>query len=198
MMITSGARREIAARAGFEKPVSLDSESANERFRQVVMPHLVDALALARWLTGNADDAEDVVQDACVQALSGIGSYAGRGARPWLLAIVRNACFQWLAKNRPRSLVLVGDMAEVEDAAGERALDEPEQEVELMRQADAAEIARALQTLALPYREVLVMRDINELSYKEIASMLAVPIGTVMSRLSRGRAQLAAAIRRSS
>ena len=82
MMITSGARREIAARAGFEKPVSLDSESANERFRQVVMPHLVDALALARWLTGNTHDAEDVVQDACVKALAGIGTYAGAMPEP--------------------------------------------------------------------------------------------------------------------
>ena len=154
-------------------------------------------LALARWLTGNADDAEDVVQEACLQAFRASPAMPARNARAWLLAIVRNACLQWLARNRPRSVGAVGDLAELEEwppasgrwTAGRQAL---------IAKADAAEVEAALQTLARAFREVLVLRDINELSYKEIAAMLDVPIGTVMSRLSRARAQLAAAIRRSS
>ena len=182
--------------AGNEKQADVKSEPPSERFREIVLPHLADAMALARWLTGNHHDAEDVVQDACLRALAGIDSYAGRGARPWLLAIVRNACFAWLAKNRPKSLVLAGDMADVDDLAGVSDQTGATPEAELLRRADAALVHMALETLPLPFREVLVMRDINELSYKEIATMLAVPIGTVMSRLSRGRALLAAAIRR--
>jgi RNA polymerase sigma factor (sigma-70 family) len=180
-----------------EKHIDVSSEPASERFRVVVLPHLADAMALARWLTGNHHDAEDVVQDACLRALAGMDSYGGRGARAWLLTIVRNACFAWLAKNRPRSLMLVGDMAELDELAGSGdAQAGASPEADLLRQADTALVRRALESLPLPYREVLVMRDINELSYKEIAAMLAVPIGTVMSRLSRGRALLAAAIRR--
>jgi RNA polymerase sigma factor (sigma-70 family) len=188
--------KSVRRAAGIEKQAEVSSEPASERFREVVLPHLADAMALARWLTGNHHDAEDVVQDACVRALAGIGSYGGRGARPWLLAIVRNACFAWLAKNRPKSLVLVGDPEEMDTlvSSGEPSGATPE--AELLRQADTALIHAALDSLPLPFREVLVMRDINELSYKEIATMLAVPIGTVMSRLSRGRALLAAAVRR--
>ena len=182
--------------ASTESRADVSSGPQSERFREVVLPHLADALALARWLTGNPHDAEDVVQDACLRALAGIDGYAGRGARAWLLTIVRNASFQWLAKNRPKGLVLAGDMAEVADLAGSSELANPTPEAELLRQADAALVHAALESLPLPFREVLVMRDINELSYKEIASMLAVPIGTVMSRLSRGRSLLAAAIRR--
>src|SRR5262245_30984593 len=147
---------------------NVSSGQENERFREVVLPHLAEAMALARWLTGNHHDAEDVVQDACLRALAGIDGYAGRGARAWLLTIVRNASFQWLAKNRPKGLVLAGDAAEVEDLAGsgdenERANQTPE--AELLRQADTALVQAALETLPLPFREVLVMRDINELSY---------------------------------
>jgi RNA polymerase sigma-70 factor (ECF subfamily) len=198
MNALSGAPFGKSARraAGTEKQVDVKSEPASERFREIVLPHLADAMALARWLTGNHHDAEDVVQDACVRALAGIDGYAGRGARPWLLTIVRNACFAWLAKNRPKSLVLVGDPAEMDELAGAAEQPGATPEAELLRQADTALVHVALESLPLPFREVLVMRDINELSYKEIATMLAVPIGTVMSRLSRGRALLAAAIRR--
>jgi RNA polymerase sigma-70 factor (ECF subfamily) len=188
--------RSVRRAEKIEKQADVTSEPASDRFREIVLPHLADAMALARWLTGNHHDAEDVVQDACLRALAGIDGYAGRGARAWLLAIVRNACFAWLAKNRPKSLVLVGEASEMDELAGPGDQPDATPEAELLRQADAALVHAALQDLPLPYREVLVMRDINELSYKEIAAMLAVPIGTVMSRLSRGRALLAAAIRR--
>ena len=158
------------------------------------MPHLGDALALAHWLTGSRHDAEDVVQEACLRALVGIDTYQGRGAKPWLLGIVRNTCFTWLAKNRPKALVLVGAMADVDEAGGQDATRDamPSPEAALIRSAEESAVQAAIQAVPHPFREVLVLRDVNGLSYKEIAVMLAVPIGTVMSRLARARALLAA------
>ena len=156
------------------------------------MPHLGDALALARWLTGSRHDAEDVVQEACIRALAGLASYEGRGAKPWLLSIVRNTCFTWLAKNRAKDLVLVGTLSDLDDAQGASLETEPSPEAALIRKADEKAIQSAIDAVPHPYREVLVLRDVNGLSYKEIAVMLAAPIGTVMSRLARGRALLAA------
>ncbi|MEQ1953812.1 sigma-70 family RNA polymerase sigma factor [Mesorhizobium sp. CN2-181] len=164
-----------------------------ERFNQVVLPHLGDALALARWLTGNATDAEDVVQDACIKAYAGIAGYAGGNARAWLLTIVRNACYTWLARNRPRGIVSVGDLNDLDDmgtAQGVSSLLAENQETDLIAKADAAALEAAIAALPEPFRETLVLRDINGLSYREIADMLDVPLGTVMSRLARARGQL--------
>lgn len=164
-------------------------------FNQVVLPHLGDALALARWLTGNAADAEDVVQDACIKAYAGIGGYAGGNARAWLLTIVRNACYTWMARNRPRGIVAVGDLNDLDDMSAARGVDVPSaenQETDLIARADTAALEAAIAALPEPFRETLVLRDINGLSYREIADMLDVPIGTVMSRLARARGQLAA------
>ncbi|MDR3408807.1 MAG: sigma-70 family RNA polymerase sigma factor [Methylovirgula sp.] len=170
-------------------------QAAAERFRQIVVPHLADALALARWLTGNAHDAEDVVQEASMRAFAAINSYEGRGARAWLLSIVRNTCFTWLARNRPKDLVLVGSSADLnETEAGLQEDPVLNPEADLIRKANVAAIESALGALPQPYREVLVLHDINDLSYKEIAAMISIPIGTVMSRLSRARKQLAAQI----
>jgi RNA polymerase sigma factor (sigma-70 family) len=168
---------------------------SNQRFREVVLPHLADALSLARWLTGSRHDAEDVVQDACIRALQGIDTYEGRNARAWVLTVVRNTCFTWLAKHRPKSLVLVGDMSEIDEvsqAGTERHIPSPE--VELIREADMATVEASIAALPHPFREVLVLRDVNGLSYKEIANMLTLPIGTVMSRLARARGLLAVTI----
>lgn len=172
----------------------VDASLTAQRFREVIMPHLGDALALARWLTGSRHDAEDVVQDACIRALSGLATYEGRGAKPWLLAIVRNTCFTWLAKNRPRDLVLMGSMSEVDEANAQNTLrdDTPNPEAALIRKVEEAAVEAAVQAVPHPYREALILRDVNGLSYKEIAVMLDAPIGTVMSRLARGRALLAA------
>jgi RNA polymerase sigma-70 factor (ECF subfamily) len=166
-----------------------------ERFNQVVLPYLSDALALARWLTGNAVDAEDVVQDACIKAYAGISGYAGGNARAWLLTIVRNACYTWMARNRPRGIIAVGDLNDLDDMSAARGVDVPSagnQETDLIARADTATLEAAIAALPEPFRETLVLRDINGLSYREIADMLDVPIGTVMSRLARARGQLAA------
>lgn len=171
------------------------SEQSAELFRQIVVPHLPDALALARWLTGSVHDAEDVVQEASIRAFKAIESYEGRGPRPWLLSIVRNTCFTWLAKNRPKEIVLAGTSVEMDET--EIGLQEDprlDPEADLIRKADMAAIESAVGVLPRIYREVLILHDINDLSYKEIAAMLSIPIGTVMSRLSRARGQIAAHI----
>lgn len=174
----------------------VSGQHAAERFREIVLPQLGDALALARWLTGSQHDAEDVVQEACIRALAGINLYEGRGARTWLLSIVRNTCFTWLAKNRPQNLVLVGALSDVDEVNPPDAFQRepfPTPETALVRKAEAAAVRAALEAVPHPFREVLVLRDVNELSYKEIATMLTIPIGTVMSRLARGRAHFAGA-----
>lgn len=158
-----------------------------ERFRAVVLPHLADALAFARWLTGNAADAEDVVQESCMRALAGIGGYAGGNAKAWLLAIVRNTSMTWLARNRPRGAVPLDEAVLPEDPP-EDGVFEPE--AALIAAADAAALEAAIAALPPPFREVLVLRDLNGLSYREIADMLTIPIGTVMSRLARARTTL--------
>ena len=127
-----------------------DPERSGERFRTVVLPHLPDALALARWLTGSRTDAEDVVQEACIRALAGIDGYDGRNARAWVLAIVRNTSFTWLAKHRPKSLVVVGDMAAIDELA-QRHTDASAHrltpEAELIRKADARAVEAAIGAL---------------------------------------------------
>lgn len=189
-------RRLLAGRANQWRRMG-DPERSGERFRTVVLPHLADALALARWLTGSRTDAEDVVQEACIRALAGIDGYDGRNARAWVLAIVRNTSFTWLAKHRPKSLVVVGDMAAIDELT-QRHTDPTAHrltpEAELIRKADALAVEAAIGALPHPLREVLVLRDVTGLSYKEIAQMLAIPMGTVMSRLARARAELAATL----
>jgi RNA polymerase sigma factor (sigma-70 family) len=171
----------------------LSDKAPAGRFGEVVLPHLGDALALARWLTGNAADAEDVVQEACLKAHAGIATYAGGNARAWLLTIVRNTSYSWLSRNRPRGVVAVGDLADLDDmAAGRRSSlpDTDSPEASLIARADTAALEAAIAALPQPFRETLVLRDINGLSYREISAMLGVPMGTVMSRLARARGLL--------
>jgi RNA polymerase sigma factor (sigma-70 family) len=157
----------------------------------MVLPHLDDAFGLARWLTGNSTDAEDVVQDACLKALAALDTAAIDRPRAWLLTIVRNTAFTWLAKNRPKTVVLTDDEALLE-TAGLKAPGEPAPNPEEALIAAAGETALAAAMDALPhlYREVVVLRDIEGLSYREISTAIGAPVGTVMSRLARGRAQL--------
>ena len=179
--------------AGGER-VSGEDEKA--LFARVVLPHLGDAFALARWLTGDRTDAEDVVQDACLRALRGIAGFSGGNARAWVLTIVRHAAYTWLGKNRPAALVVTDDLEAVERAAfsrgggggSEAAGETPE--AALIAKAEAARLEAAIQKLPPPFRETLVLRDLQGLDYKEIAKVTGVPIGTVMSRLARARQRL--------
>lgn len=172
--------------------------AANEdqaRFRAVVLPHLADAYALARWLTGNSSDAEDVVQEASLRAFRAIGGYAGGNARAWLLAITRNAAFTWLAKNRSATVVGVDDLEKIERSEMARELPmDGNPEAELIAKADAQQLEAAIAQLPVPFREALVLRDVQGLDYREIAQVTKVPIGTVMSRLARARGRLIASM----
>lgn len=168
------------------------------RFGSVVLPHLADAYALARWLTGDRADAEDVVQDACLRAFRAIDGFAGGNARAWVLAIVRNAAYDWLRKNRSPALVMVDDIAALEQAQpiqdrAEGAGGETP-EAALIAKTEAARLEAAIAGLTPLFRETLVLRDIQGLNYREIADVTGVPIGTVMSRLARARRNVIASL----
>jgi RNA polymerase sigma-70 factor (ECF subfamily) len=164
-------------------------QDGRHRFERVVLPHLDAAYDLARWLTRNDAVAEDVLQTACLRALqffAGFQGGEGPRARAWLLAIVRNSFYTWLGQqNRGAEAAAPFDEAL---HSGERAVTDPE--MELLRRADGRLLRQAFEALALPFREVIVLRELEGMSYKEIAAIAGIPIGTVMSRLARARRQL--------
>jgi RNA polymerase sigma factor (sigma-70 family) len=166
-------------------------------FSTVVMPHLGDAFALARWMTGNRTDAEDIVQEASLRAFRAIRSYAGGNARSWVLTIVRNTALTWMAKSRA-GMLIVEDPDAIERQhvqAGNDSDHVMDPESEMIFKADAARLENAIAALPSPFRETLVLRDLQGLEYREIAHVTEVPLGTVMSRLARARQRLMETIR---
>ena len=166
------------------------------RFEQQALPHLDAAWSLAFWLMRDRADAEDVVQDAYVRALRAYEGFRGEDMRPWLLAIVRNVAWRALAVRR-RTTNNVIPIEAAYARAGEDdpepltiASDEPSAETRLIEAGDRALLTQALDALTPLFREALVLREVEEMSYAEIATVLGVPQGTVMSRLSRARAEL--------
>jgi RNA polymerase sigma-70 factor, ECF subfamily len=160
-----------------------------QRFERLVLPHLDAAYNLARWITRNDHDAQDVVQEAVLRAYRFFEGLRG-DARPWLLAIVRNSCMSWLQVNRP------ADLAGFDDRVVEaQAPEEDGPEALAMRALDRRMLNDALAALPTQFREVLVLRELEDLSYKEIARIADVPIGTVMSRLARARRLLGESVR---
>jgi RNA polymerase sigma factor (sigma-70 family) len=185
--ILSAARRNAVVN-------SLSSDDDDARFLSAVLPHLGDAYSLARWITGNRTDAEDVVQDACLRAFRAIGSFSGDG-RAWVLTIVRNTAYTWLRKNRPSAVLAVEDLEAIETAQAIRGDPDGETpETKLIAEADAASLHTAIAALPTSYRETMILRDSQELSYREIAAVTGVPIGTVMSRLARARRRVIATL----
>jgi RNA polymerase sigma factor (sigma-70 family) len=165
-------------------------------FDEVFLPHMAEAYRLAQWLTGSASDAEDVVQEAALRAFRGIKNFGAVNARAWSLTIVRNTAFTWLGKNRPKTVVFTNDLSaaeqqELEHEGPQGTRVETPEEIALFK-ADAEEIQKALAQLQPQFREVIVLREINQMNYRDIAEITNVPIGTVMSRLSRGRQLLIA------
>jgi len=155
------------------------------RFDETVLPHLDAAYNLARWLTGNEHDAEDVVQESYLRALKFFGGFHGENARPWLLTIVRNTCYTWLRRHRMEEPATeLDEETQLIDQAS------PNPESLLLAAARTELLRRALETLAPGFREIVILRDIEGMSYKEIADIAAIPVGTVMSRLARARARL--------
>jgi RNA polymerase sigma-70 factor (ECF subfamily) len=174
----------------------VDPESHEARFAGVVMPYLSDAYALARALTGNRTDAEDVVQEACLRAFRALGITNVSNARAWLLAIVRNTAATWLGKNRPAMFVLIDDPSKIEHMSED--LDAaPTPEAALIAKTDRALLQKAVADLTPEFREVLLLHDVQGLKYGEIAEVTGIPIGTVMSRLSRARARVMTTLARS-
>ncbi|HWW35938.1 MAG TPA: sigma-70 family RNA polymerase sigma factor [Xanthobacteraceae bacterium] len=163
------------------------------RFREAALPHLDDVFTLARYLMRDKADAEDAVQECFLRALRHFDSYRGPAMKPWLLAILRNVCKAEFAR---RSLQpMPQEQTEEEIAADDPPLwqePQPSPETELLRQYDDEAIRRLVASLPQPFREAIVLRDINDLSYRDIAEVLGVPVGTVMSRLARARAMLRA------
>jgi RNA polymerase sigma-70 factor, ECF subfamily len=165
-------------------------------FDEVFLPHLPEAYRLARWLAGDASDAEDIVQEAALRAFRGIKNFGAVNARAWSLTIVRNTALSWLAKNKPRKVVYLNELSEAEQQELETEglhgtkVETPEQ-IALFK-AEAEEVQRALAQLPVQFREVIVLREMNQMNYRDIAEITNVPIGTVMSRLSRGRQLLLA------
>jgi RNA polymerase sigma factor (sigma-70 family) len=177
------------------RPVDDGAETA--RFAHVVLPHLDEAHALARLLTGNGTDAEDVVQDACLRAFRAILGFNHGNARSWILTIVRHSAYNWLRKNRASALVLVEDVDAAECAQVAIArIGAKTPEAALIAKTDAARLQAAIATIPAPFRETVVLREIDGLDYREIARVTRVPIGTVMSRLARARRRLVAAMGR--
>src|ERR1700681_3256063 len=194
-----GKRPEGSDRLSGQQQTSVKiMQNGDERavFDEVFLPHMAEAYRLAQWLTGNAYDAEDVVQDAALRAFRGIRGFGAVNARAWSLTIVRNTAYSWLMKNRPKAVVFAGDLSAAEQQELEHEglhgtrVETPE-EIALFK-ADAEEVQRALAHLPAQFREVIVLREMNQLNYRDIAEITNVPIGTVMSRLSRGRQLLIA------
>jgi len=173
-------------------PLAETSSERQRRFEQSVLPHFDAAYNLARWLTRNDHDAQDVVQEAVLRAYRFFDGMRG-DAKPWLLAIVRNSCFTWFQANRPTDTVgFDEDIAELLPA------DDDGPEVQAARNCDRKMLNAAIATLPAQFREVLILRELEDLSYKDIAHIADVPIGTVMSRLARARRLLAKSLRTTS
>lgn len=154
-------------------------------FERAVVPHLGSAYNLARWLIRNDQDAEDLVQEACLRALKAFEGFRGGDARAWLLTIVRNRCYSWLRENRLQEL----------NAAFDEEIHTTEEhsrspEALLLQGASARQVQDALEALPPEFREAIVLRELEGLSYSEIAGLCGVPVGTVMSRLARARQRL--------
>jgi RNA polymerase sigma-70 factor, ECF subfamily len=158
-------------------------------FEVLLLPLLPSAYNFARWLLGDSEHVDDIVQEAFLRAYRFFPSFRGGDARAWLFTIVRNAAWSWIRANRPREAI-----ASLDEARGAADLDAPSPEEELVRRADVAHLRAALGTLPAEFREVIVLREFEELSYREIAEIAGVPMGTVMSRLARGRARLQSAL----
>ena len=163
----------------------MEGQNKLASFETAVLPHLDAAYNLARWLTRNDADAEDVVQEAYLRAFRFFGGFHGEDGRAWLLGIVRNTTYTWMQQNRSAQL-----NTPLDDELHEIRSDDMNPEALLLQKADAQMLRQAVEELPLEFREVLVLRELDEMSYKQIAVVADLPLGTVMSRLARARKRL--------
>src|SRR5215510_1362247 len=175
---------------------SLNRRSSRETFERQMLPHLDAAYNFARWLLRNGEDAEDAVQDAFLRAFRGFAGHQGGSEKAWLMTIVRNACLTRLRRRAEAEKVVLLDevMREVEDTSADivPASLNSRPDTELLAKIERARVQAALTKLPQNLREIVVLREFEDLSYQEISEIVAIPVGTVMSRLSRARAQLKA------
>jgi RNA polymerase sigma-70 factor (ECF subfamily) len=186
--------RRHAAGAGSAPGTASPGAAQADEFRRLVLAHLDGAYNLARYLTRDPDLSQDIVQEAVLRAYRAFGQYRGGPARAWLFAIVRNCCRTAQAGAGARMALVVSESSLGEDAAGllEQAPDPgPTPEDDAARRSDVDRVRTAIEAIPEPFREAVVLRDLEDLSYAEIAEVTGVPVGTVMSRLSRGRTLLA-------
>jgi RNA polymerase sigma factor (sigma-70 family) len=161
----------------------VQDRNKRSRFELLIVPHLAAAYNLARWLTGNDHDAEDVVQEAYLRAYRFFDGFHSADGRSWILAIVRNACYTWLRQNRRKLIGLDDDLPELQDT-------KPNPEELHLGEVDRQSLRQALEELPEEFREAIILRELEGLSYKEIGAVTGAPLGTVMSRLARARQRL--------
>jgi RNA polymerase sigma-70 factor (ECF subfamily) len=190
----SGQDRDCGPSSAKDTP--LGDNDRTRRFEAMALPHLDAAYNLARWLTRADQDARDVVQDSYLRAFQFFDGFKGGDGRAWLLTIVRNTAFNWLKRDRKGAIETVFDETLHGGAALSAIGPAPPANPEtlLLQRADSEAIDRAIAGLPLPFREAIVLRELEELSYAEIAEIAGVPIGTVMSRLARARELLRRAL----
>jgi RNA polymerase sigma-70 factor, ECF subfamily len=176
-------------------PVSNSNEDPDRarRFREAALPHLDDAYTLARYLLRDPADAEDAVQECYLRALKHFDGYRGPAMKPWLFAILRNVCRAEFARRATAPSTVLDDSPEVAEQTPLWHEEQQTPEAQVLRDHDAVTIRRLVNALAEPFRETFVLREINNLSYREIAEAVGAPVGTVMSRLARARAMLRSA-----
>jgi RNA polymerase sigma-70 factor (ECF subfamily) len=163
------------------------------RFRDAALPYLDDVYTLARYLMRNPADADDAVQECYLRALRHFDSYRGPAMKPWLLTILKNVCYAEFSRHGKHEVPT--DFSDAGPAPADPVWQEPQATPEsaMLRRQDDATIRRLVDALPTPFRDTIVLREINDLSYQEIAEVAGVPVGTVMSRLARARAMLRAA-----
>ena len=182
-----------------EPPAALPVQDKRERFGQILSMHLDAAYDLARWLTRDEPNAQDVVQEACLRAFKFLDGFRGGNARSWLLAIVRNTYYSWLEKHRSQALnvTLDEEYLDGDESALHNGHHEDSNDIDrVLREADCRRIINeGLEKIPAEFREAIVLRELEDMSYKEIAVVMNVPLGTVMSRLARGRKLLSQYVR---
>jgi RNA polymerase sigma factor (sigma-70 family) len=193
--IAAGRAPVISAKAGPKTmPVnSSDDPERAQRFRDAALPHLDDVYTLARYLLRDATDAEDAVQECYLRALRHFDSYRGPAMKPWLFAILRNVCRAEFARRANSPTAAIDDVPEAAEQTPLWHDAQETPEAQMLHRWDSSTIRRLVAALAEPFRETLVLREIHDLSYREIADIVGAPVGTVMSRLARARAMLRSA-----
>ena len=165
----------------------MTEQTKNQRFKDMLLPHLPAAYNLARWLSRNDQDAEDIVQEAYLRAFKFFDSFRGEHGRAWLLGIVRNTYYTRLQKNRGQKSDTSFDEEFHSLESQDVGMPPSNPESILSRHQDFKQLNRAMERLPVEFREAVVLKDLEQMSYKEISEVTAVPLGTVMSRLARGR-----------